>query len=208
MKKHKMVRQVLQGLLVTMFAVLTSACQTMGGQFVGESKDYMPMLFIFNTSEQALTEAEYMAAQDVAESMGVKLDQQISSAGESMLITGAAYGGATAPAAATQSWFYPGASNAAAAGWTGIVNAAAGSITGLANHSFARVNALGNMTELALRDRERNCSKYPKYMVGGECVLRGLHATAAFVRSRNNHNAPAPEVVNQWRGAPAGSYTQ
>ena len=84
-----------------------------------------------------------------------------------------------------------------------MVYGAGGAVNGAITASYANVYAVGQLTEMALRDNERDAKRFLDE--NGASVLRGIHAVAALIRSKNGHNSPAKGLVPDWHGEVAGS---
>ncbi|MHB8660597.1 MAG: hypothetical protein ACYC75_01475 [Minisyncoccota bacterium] len=162
------------------------------GIFNGLGEDGMSMLVFYRTDRQPLTEAQYRAVADIAREMHITLDYQLSSPTEAAASGLVAYGAAGYLGGLTQRHFYPGAIEHAAGGWTGTVYGLGGLVNGLVTYSYSEVFDLGQMVERTMRDRE----KYDN-----ATVFNRVHVVAAFVRTRNTSEGPAPG----WHGEQVGT---
>ncbi len=184
---------------VALFALAGCAGSTPPGMFNGLGNDPMAMIAIYRTDGKAVTPEQYRAIQDIALGMNLVLEKQISSSAEAAASGFGAYGAAGAAGGAMEPLFYPGALGGAAAGYTGLVYGFGGLVNGLTTYSYSYVYDVAEMVETAMRDRE----KYD-----GATEFQRIHVVAAFVRSRNNIDSPAPGLVPDFHGEPSGSPTR
>ncbi|MHB8709938.1 MAG: hypothetical protein ACYC6X_00025 [Minisyncoccota bacterium] len=185
-------KKIRNGIAILAMVLGLGACAP--GIFNGLGKDGMSMLVFYRTDHKPLTEAQYRAVADIAKEMHITLDYQLSSPYEAGASGLGAYGAAGYLGGLTQGHFYPGAIEHAAAGWTGTVYGLGGLVNGLVTYSYSEVFDLGQMVETTMRDRE----KYDN-----ATVFNRVHVVAAFVRTRNTSDKPAP--MPDWHGDQVGN---
>lgn len=194
-----MTQRMLYSIAIVAMLGLTACGTTNGltppGVFNGLGDDVMAKILIYRTDPKPFTQEQYNAIAAKAKKMGIVIDSQLSSAFEAGAASGGAYMGAGAAGGATQGLFYPGALVGAAVGYTGAVYGFGGVISGIITASYAQVYAVAAATETALRDAERYDGKEGK-------IFHRIHVVAAFIRSRNNENDPAPKLAKEmnWHG--------
>lgn len=205
---------------VLSYAILLAAVGLSGcfGVWNGLGSDPMAKIILTKsdwdprTGENPIAYTSFLGVQDLASSHQMQIDWQTSTTAEACLSLLPFYGAAGAGGGATTGALYPNAAAFAgpAAGVTAAVYALGGCVNGAVTHSYANVYAMGDALEKAMRDHERDPrSKYRD--ANGKSLFTNLHATAAFTRSRNNLNSPAPGLNarmprTQWGGPPAGGY--
>lgn len=182
------------------FAVLASAmlagCVMGGGStppgvFNGLGTDHMAMIVLarsdYNpkTGQNAPTWAQYQAVQEAASAVGIQVDWQLSSGFEAAGSEAMPYLGAGAVGGASQGIAYAGADAGAAATVSGITYMMGGAVNGLVTASYANVSAVAKLLEDTIRDREND----------GQSIFHNVHVAAAYIRSRNNTDSPAPELA-------------
>lgn len=148
-----------------------SACASVG-PFNGQSSDAMQMVVAWkNPDYGAMTDAEYAAVNRQATFCKEVADKQMSSAEESELALGLAYGvaGAVGVAGGAQAG---GIGSISAMGPYGaIAGAANGVASGALVHSNAKAGVVGTCTAINMSDAK---SRIP-----------GVHATSSYVRTTN-----------------------
>lgn len=184
---------------VAIIAVLSTlgACASMDGHatppgvFNGLGSEVMPQIVLarsdFNrkTGANAPTWAQYLAVQEAGEDIGIQVDWQLSSGFEAATSEAVPYLGAGAIGGATQGIAYAGADAGAGALVSGVTYMLGGAVNGLVTASYANVSAKAKLLEDAIRDKEADGMK----------IFHNLHVAAAYIRSRNNTNSPAPELA-------------
>ncbi len=176
---------------IAILAMLAAGCTTAPGIFNGLADDRMTQLVIYRTDDTAPTKEQYVAIQKIAKKMGARIDGQLSSTAEAILSSAVPYAAAGAGGGATQGLYFPGLTVPGTV-ITATVYGLGGGVNGAVTASYANVYALGKAVEDTLRDEERD----------GKKLFRRLHVVAAFIRSRNNQDDPAPKLAQQmnWHG--------
>ena len=184
--------------LITL-AISTTGCSTVLGPFNGLGSDEMSMLAITTYNGQAPTPEQYRAVAEVAKRQAQVIGWQLSSSGESAVVSALAGGAAGAAGGATQGIIYTGASGGSAAAYTAAVYGLGYMINGLITASYANVFAVAQATELAIRDHERYDPAYKE-------LFKGVHVVAAFIRSGNTHEGPSSDMASRmnWHGPKVG----
>lgn len=198
--------------------VALSATVALGGclgVWNGLGDDPMPMVILTKTltasDRNQISYTQFLAVQEVAMEKKAQIGGQMSSVVEACFSGFWPYGIAGAAGGASGGTLYPNASmlTGPMAGVSGLTYGFGGCVNGAVTHSYAHIHALGAALEQALRDHERDPdSQYRD--ANRRSLFHNIHATAAFTRSRNSMNSPAPGLMRsmqqrpQWGGPPAG----
>ncbi len=183
------------GLLASV-SILVSGCATSPGALGGNSADPMATVIFFSSSGK-MSAQQYQMGQAAATVCNTQIDPQLSGNVEAMMTSGVTYGVAYAASGGLRSLIYTGLDGGASAIDGGVSGFLGGAVNGLHSRAFARAGAMGNCTEIVLRDWEDG-KALPPGLVGKpdlQRLLEGFHATASYVRSRNRTDRPAPGLV-------------
>mgnify|MGYP001565818024 CR=1 FL=1 len=171
-------KQVLHSIALVVMVFL-GGCSTMPGTFNGLGSDPMSMLVVYRTDKQQITEEQYKAVGAIAQEASNQVGLQLSSSLEAAISSGFPFGIAGAGGGAVE-----GGLAAGAAGTAGFLG---GFVGGLQNASYANVWLVADITEVTLRDREAS----------GDKTLKGLHVSAAFIRTGNTVVEPAHGLIRR-----------
>lgn len=178
-----------------------AGCSTVPGPFNGLGNDEMSMLAITTWNGTPPTPEQYRVVADIARKQASLLGWQLSSAAESIVISGLVGGAAGAAGGSTQGLIYTFGSAGSAAAYTAAVYGLGYMVNGAITASYANVYAVAYATELALRDNEKYGDDKTKK------ILKGVHVVAAFIRSGNSHEKPAGALSERmnWSGSTVGT---
>lgn len=182
--------------LLASASILVSGCATSPGALGGNSADPMATVIFFSSSGK-MSHQQYLMGQAATEVCNVQVDPQLSGNVEAMITSGVTYGVAYGVSGAARSLIYTGVDGGASAIDGTVSGFLGGAVNGLHSRAFARAGAMGNCTEIVLRDWE-NGKALPPGLIGKpdlQRLLEGFHATASYVRSRNRTDRPAPGLV-------------
>lgn len=170
---------MLSAFVIVASVAMLSGCSTMPGTFNGLGEDPMSMLVVYRTDKKPITKEQYVSVVAVAQEASNQVGLQLSSSLEAAISSGFPFGIAGAGGGALE-----GGLAAGAAGTAGFLG---GVVSGLQNASYANVWLVADITEVTLRDREAS----------GEKMLKGLHVSAAFIRTGNTVAEPARGVLGR-----------
>ncbi|HHT9130557.1 MAG TPA: hypothetical protein ACFYEC_06810 [Candidatus Brocadiaceae bacterium] len=165
-----------KALIAILASTALSGCLSMPGGFNGIGADPMSMLIVYRTDKQPVTREQYQEVVKIAQEASAKVGLQLSSSLEAAVSSGFPYGLAGAAGG--------GIDGAITAGATGTAAFLGGMINGLQTASYANVWLVGDITEITLRDRERDGEDF-----------HHLHVSAAFIRTSNTVDQPARGLI-------------
>ena len=169
--------------LLVLIAILASTatlggCGTMPGVLNGVGEDPMSMLIVYRTDRQPITREHYDKIVEIAREASAKVGLQLSSSLEAVVSSGLPYG-----LAGVAGGIIDGGITAAVTGTAALLG---GMVSGWQTASYANVWLVADVTEVTLRDRERDGEDF-----------HHLHVSAAFTRTSNTVAEPARGLVRK-----------